>query len=98
MKTVLIPVDFSDVTPRQMGIAAELLPLAPCRIQLLHVHDPAVRLTTLTGIATDKQHRADELEALTALTESFRSAICTRGGIEVVSCLETGPAAEVVRH
>jgi nucleotide-binding universal stress UspA family protein len=72
MKTILVPVDFSDVTPRVVGAAQTMARAFGSRIILLHVAEPEPDFvgfepgpqTVRIGVARDFQAEHRQLEAL----------------------------------
>jgi len=90
MKTILVPLDFSDVTARQLDVLQTYLPANPCRVLLAHVHHSEVPLDNVTTIEADRDHAADEREMLAAHLADLKAELEPKG-VSVDSVFRTGP-------
>jgi nucleotide-binding universal stress UspA family protein len=98
IRTILAPVDFSDITPWVVEMAATLARAFQCRIVLLHVVEPepefvgfepgpmSVR-TAVAGEFRDEHHQLDQLKTELANT-----------GLAVSALQIQGPTAEKILH
>jgi nucleotide-binding universal stress UspA family protein len=96
MKTILVPVDFSDVTPRVVDTARSMAKAFAARIVLLHISEPepdfvgfepgplAVRTTVAHDFKAEKQ-RLEELKTQ-----------ASTDGLEVLALHIQGPLVEKV--
>lgn len=94
MKTILVPVDFSDATPKVISTARQLAEALGARIVLLHIveGEPAFvgfepgPATVRTAVADDFHHEHRQLEKL---KESL-------AGLEVLALQIQGATAEKI--
>lgn len=94
MKTILVPVDFSDATPRVLAAARQLAEAFGSRIVLLHVAEPepefvgfdAGPVSVRTAVAGDFRHEHQQLEAL---KKSF-------AGLDALALQVQGPTVEMI--
>jgi len=98
MKTILVPVDFSDVTARVVETARQLAQAFASRIVLLNVAEPEPDfvgfepgpITVRQSVARDfkvERQRLDEIKALAAA-----------GGVDVQALHIQGPSVEKILH
>ena len=94
MKTILVPVDFSDVTEKVIATARQFAEAFRSRIVLLHVTEPEPDfvgfepgpISVRTVVATDFREEHQRIEALKALVP----------GMDVLALQVQGPAAEKI--
>ena len=92
MKTLLLPIDFSDVTEPAVRVAEVLAEAFSARVTLLHVlsRDPSGMVWTTGIVRQDPQHEQDQDE-LTRLVGRLADQ-----GIDVESLLVEGPPARAI--
>src|SRR5437868_10332839 len=96
MKTILVPVDFSDATPRVVETAHSMARALRSRIVLLHVTEPEPEfigfepgpLVVRTAVARDYRVEHQKLDELKAKVSS--------GGYEVLALHLQGPLVEKI--
>jgi len=94
MKTILVPLDFSDVTAPQLELMQTHLPDGPCRVILAHVHHAEAPLDNATSIEVNREYATVERGQLAEAVQSTRSSLAARKEeVEVESMFATGPVA-----
>ena len=94
MNTILVPVDFSDATPRVIATARQFAEAFASRIVLLHVAEPEPEfvgfepgpMSVRMAVAGDFRHEHQRLDELK------KSLV----GIEVLALQVQGPAADTI--
>lgn len=94
MKTILVPVDFSDATPRIIAAARPLAEAFSSRVVLLHVAEPEPDfvgfepgpMSVRAAVAGDLRHEHHDLEALKA----------SLPGLDVLALQVQGATAETI--
>lgn len=96
MKTILAAIDFSPVSERVIGLAAELARLAGGRLWLLHVAAPEPDFVGFkTGPQSVRDHLAAELRKAHAEVQE-RAARLAADGLDAAALMVQGPAAETI--
>lgn len=91
MKTILVPVDFSDVTDRVIGAATQFAQAFNSRIVLLHVVEPEPEFVGFEpGPITVRAAVAHDFRAEHHRLEEFKQQFAT-AGVEVTALQIQGP-------
>jgi len=93
MKTIFVPLDFSDVTAPQLELMQTHLPDGPCRVILAHVHHAEAPLDNATSIEVDREYATVERGQLAEAVQRTRSNLATREEVVVESMFCSGPVS-----
>ncbi len=98
MNTILVPVDFSDATPRVVETAQQLAQAFAARIVLLNVAEPEPDFVGFEpGPITVRQSVARDFKAERQRLDELKTQ-ASAGGIDVQALHIQGPSVEKILH
>ena len=98
MKTILVPVDFSDATPRVIEAAREMAKAFAASVVVLHVAEPEPDFVGFEpGPATVRMSVARDLKAEHLKLEEFKKSFAA-AGISALALTIQGPSVEKILH
>lgn len=98
MKTILVPVDFSSVTPDVLAEAGSLAEALRARLVLLHVLTPPVIMSAYSLDRNDLAGQVEKEEQQARQRLEKHAAALRQKGIEVLAEVREGPAVESTLH
>lgn len=98
MKTILVPVDFSDVTPQVVNVARSMAAAFDCRIAILHVVEPEPDFVGFEpGPPSVRVSVAHDFKTERKQLEELKDRLVTEGR-EVISIAAQGASADTILY
>ena len=98
MKTILVPVDFSDVTPHVVNVARSMAAAFDCQIAILHVIEPEPDFVGFEpGPSSARLSVAQDFKTERKQLEELKDRLLAEGR-EVISIATQGASADTILH
>lgn len=96
MNTILVPLDFSDVTPRVVEVAAKMAQASTGSLVLLHVHPPEPPMVSYEAVSAETPFNPDiDVEPERKQLRDWMAVLSDRG-IEVQALHMQGPPTDQI--
>lgn len=96
MKTILVPIDFSDVTPGLIAAASSLAEGLKGRLLLLHILTPPIIMTAYRLGPTEISGQIEQEEARVRQILERQALLLRQRGVEVLTEFREGAAVESI--